>query len=465
LALTDDKTPEGKNRWTTFATGGVLGMLFGFIYVGVPSLTGSIFGTPYQLLPIPWLDLTAATEEFLPATPTNLVFDATLLVVGMVLPFWAIIGGFIGLLTRLCLNPYLYYKGVLVSWRPGMKVVDTVFSNDIDFYLSFGIGLTLAVFFISAGKPIVEALIGKMRKKEGEEEAHSTFRAFTEINRARGDISVWIGVLLYVVSTGAALAACRILIPEFPLGFFLVFVFLYVPAISYATAKLEGIVGQTVHVPLVRQAAFILSGYEGVAIWFAPIPMADYGVHTQEFRVMELTGVKVRSVIKTELLTVPIVLIAGFLFSEFIWRLGPIPSEAYPYTQEVWRLQALNSCLTMTATMGGGSKFIEALNANIIGWSIFGGVVTFAGLSLAGLPTMLLFGFVRGLQMVTPGHMLPQFIGALIGRFYFQRKFGRQRWRKIIPVFLAGFTCGVGLMAMAAVGMALISKSISTLLY
>ena len=33
------------------------------------------------------------------------------------------------------------------------------------------------------------------------------------------------------------------------------------------------------------------------------------------------------------------------------------------------------------------------------------------------------------------------------------------------PVVLAGFLCGIGLMAMASVGIALIAKSISSLLY
>ena len=47
--------------------------------------------------------------------------------------------------------------------------------------------------------------------------------------------------------------------------------------VHLALAKLEGVVGQTVQVPMVQQAAYILSGYRGADIWFAPIPLADHG--------------------------------------------------------------------------------------------------------------------------------------------------------------------------------------------
>jgi len=470
MVLAEEKGTRKRWRWNAFAVGGVLGLAFGFIYVGIPSLTGSLLGTPFYLLPIPWKDLTVSTERFLPATPTNLVFDLTLVILGMVLPFWAVVGGFLGLLVTLTLNPILYNAKILHTWRPGMGLVDTMFSNTLDFYLSFGIGLTLAIFLISIGtmlRPFVKRLFtrGKGAREELRRE-RSGLRAMFQRNRLRGDIPIWISLFIYVASTFLYIGVSRWLLgPHFNFWFFVIFAFLYTPIISYASAKLEGLVGQTVGIPLVREAAFILSGYRGVAIWFAPIPIVNYGGQTRSFRVVELTGTRVTSLIKTELVTIPVVIIASFLFSQFIWRLGPIPSEAYPFTQEVWRLQALNSCLTYTATMEGGSKFLEAVNTRIIGIGCGLGVSMYALLSLLNMPTFLVFGFIRTLGQTTPGHVLPEMIGALLGRFYFQKRFGVKQWRRIIPVTLAGFTCGVGLMAMASVGVALIAKSISTLLY
>ena len=469
LVLTEDKEVRKPWRWTAFATGGVLGLAFGFVYMGIPSLTGSFLNNPYQLLPIPWLDLTTSTETILPATAVNLVFDLSLVILGMVLPFWAMVGGFIGLVVTFAANPLLYKYGYLTSWRPGMGVVDTLYSNNIDFYLSFGIGLTLAIFLISVGgflRPLLRRLLGFEKPDHSRQiRQSSTLREIFTINRLRGDISVWIAIGVYVASTVSSLVVCGWLIPGFPWVFFAAFGLLYIPIISYTTAKLEGLVGQTMPMGLIREAAFILSGYKGVAIWFAPMSTANYGMRTREFRVAELTGTRVGSMVKTELVILPVAIVGIILFAHFIWRLGPIPSEAYPFTQEVWRLQALNSCLTYTATVEGGSKFMEALKFKIVAMGAGLGVGSFSLLSWLGYPTFLIFGIVRGLGQTTPGHVLPEFIGALIGRFYLQRKFGRRQWRRTIPVVLAGFSCGMGLVAMASVGLALIAKSISPLIY
>ena len=51
--------------------------------------------------------------------------------------------------------------------------------------------------------------------------------------------------------------------------------FLYTPIISYVTARLEGMVGQAVDVPMVREAGYILSGYRGINIWFIPLPLNE----------------------------------------------------------------------------------------------------------------------------------------------------------------------------------------------
>ena len=81
----------------------------------------------------------------LPAVATGLQFDLGLVFVGMVLPFWAVIGGLVGLLITIIANPILYAQGILHRWHPGMATVDTVFANNFDFYMSFGIGLGLAI--------------------------------------------------------------------------------------------------------------------------------------------------------------------------------------------------------------------------------------------------------------------------------------------------------------------------------
>lgn len=52
---------------------------------------------------------------------------------------------------------------------------------------------------------------------------------------------------------------------------------------------------------------------------------------------------------------------------------------------------------------------------------------------------------------------LPLLVGALLGRYYFARKFGRDLWKRYVPVVMAGFFCGMGLSGMTAVALSLIA--------
>jgi hypothetical protein len=471
-ALAEGRDSKERWRWRCFSLGGVLGMAFGLIYVGLPAMSNAFLGHSIQIIPIPWLDFTSSVSrpDFMPAVPLNITFDAGVIILGMVLPFWAVIGGFIGLLITWVLNPILYHAGMLTTWQPDMTVVDTLYSNQIDFYLSFGIGLTFAIFFVGVRqvfKPIWQSLLGRSPSKVGQDGGRGGFLSQLKRNRERGDMSIVLSLLIYVFSTLTYIGVCVLIMPgdpvtgvgRFPWLFFLGFAFLYQPMIGYVNAKLEGMVGQNVSIPMVQQAAFILSGYRGAEIWFAPIPIGDHSSSVNSFRVMELTGTRLIGLVKVELIAVPVLLISSFLFCELIWRLAPIPSDAYPFTEQVWRLNALNFSLMVTSTMEGASPFMEALKFDIVGYGFFAGLFMFMFLSFLGLPTFLIYGAVRGLNQSTPGGLFLELIGAFVGRFYLQKKFGPQLYKKYVMVVFAGFSAGVGLIGMGTVALVLIANS------
>jgi len=241
-----------------------------------------------------------------------------------------------------------------------------------------------------------------------------------------------------------------------------------VPVISYVTARLEGIAGQALQIPYVREAGIICAykylGYSGIGIWFAPIPLHNYGMGTVRFRQIELTGTSIRSVIKSEFVVMPIILVASLLFSQFLWRLAPIPSAAYPYTQEMWDLRARQQLLWVSSTMEGDSVFWQALNFHWITWGLGAGLIMYIFLATFGLPIFLIYGVVKGLNQTMPGNHIPMLLGALVGRFYFQKRYGKQ-WRPYVIVILAGFTCGTGLAGMVASGIALTSKAVQQTIY
>ena len=79
-----------------------------------------------------------------------------------------------------------------------------------------------------------------------------------------------------------------------------------------------------------------------------------------------------------------------------------------------------------------------------------------------GLPILFFYGLVSGTH-VLPAYALPQFVGAMLGRYYFQKRYGVENWKAFTPVLVAGYYCGMGLIGMAAVALALLSKSVSRL--
>jgi hypothetical protein len=454
---TEDKKTGWK--WRVFSIGGMIGLIFGAIYVLFPVLSGLIFTESIRLIPIPWADFTRSTESFLPAVATGIQLDLGLVFTGMVLPFWAVIGGLCGLIITFIANPILYEHGILHRWHQGMGTVDTVFANNFDFYMSFGIGLGLAIGVI--GVWFVAKSFGKHSGGEG-------YRALFTTNKARGDINFWVSIGIYVFSTLSYIGFCLWLVPNFPWIFFILYGFIYTPIISYITARMEGIAGQFVSLPLVREASFIAGakffGYQGIEIWYAPIPIHNYGKATVDFREIELTGTSLRGIIKAEIVVFPVVMVASLLFSQFIWQLAPLPSASYPYAQELWHLQALNTLLMQTSTLEGNSLFFQALNGWVVSAGLSFGLITYFLLSIFGLPILLVYGVVRGLGQSIPHGLILEVVGALIGRYYFLKRYGAM-WRQYAPVLLAGFSCGMGLMGMFSMGCTLILKSLGKLAY
>ncbi|MBW1840388.1 MAG: peptide transporter [Deltaproteobacteria bacterium] len=462
MALAESTEEKQKSwKWRVFSIGGVIGLLFGAIYVLLPIVSGLLFTEPIRLIPIPWVELTRHTEGVLPAVATGIQLDIGLIFIGMVLPFWAVIGGLVGLIITVVANPILYKQGILHRWHLGMGTVDTVFANNFDFYMSFGIGLGLAIAVLG-----IWSVLRSFGKSNGNQ--RGSWKDLFHPPPGRGDFNFWISIGIYVVSTLAYVGLCVWLVPNFPWIFFLGYGFVFTPLISYITARMEGIAGQFVSLPLVREASFIAGakyfGYQGIEIWYAPIPIHNYGEATVHFRQIELTGTSIRGIIKAEIVVFPVVMISSLLFSQFIWRLAPIPSSSYPYAQELWHLQALNTLLMQTSTLEGNSLFFQALKGSYVLSGLGFGLVTYGILSFFGLPILLIYGVVRGLGQSAPHGMILEVFGAMLGRFFFLKRYGAM-WRQYAPVLLAGFSCGMGLTGMFAMGFALILKSLGRLAY
>ena len=462
-----DKDAESSWRWRVFAIGGAMGLAFGAVYLLLPTLSGALTGTNIQLLPIPFSDFTPKTGAYLDAVATGISWDFGNLIAGMVMPFFGMLGSFIGLIVMMVANPILYKFGILHNWKFGDTTIDTLFKNNIDFYFSFQIGIAVAIAAIGLYK--VFRSVQRARKKARESEDGGDRWGATKPPEGRGDIKTWVVITCYFVITAIYTAVSAALLYYYHdgwtaansrvIGIVLLLGFVYTPFISYVTARLEGMVGQAVAIPFIKEASLILSGYQGIAVWFLPIPMANYGAMTVFYRQCELTGTKFTSIWKTQLILYPVILVSSIFFMNFIWGLDEVPSAAYPFAEMMWELQARNQCIMLTSTLGEYSMFEQAFNWTYLGCGTGFGVVLFTGLSWLGAPIMLVYGLVRGLGQSMPHAIIPQFIGALVGRYYFQKKL-KLRWRQYIPVVAAGFACGMGLITTVGVGITFLSKAV-----
>lgn len=448
-------------RWRMFCVGSGIGMIFGLIYMGLPTITGSFFDSPLMVFKIPFADFTAYTEDFLPATATGMSFDMGNLILGMTLPYFSMLGSFIGLIFTFIMNPILQTYGMMPTWKQGDDTVTTLFANNVDFYFSFQIGVSLAIAIYG-----IAVAIMTVRRNRDTAAGKQSMEEIEHRSRLRGHVpGKWV-CLSYIVTCSSYILLSGWLIDWHPgvMAVLFFFGFLYTPLISYVTARLEGLAGQVIEIPFITELAFIMSGYTGVKIWFMPIPKSNYGVQVVNYKQAELLGCKFGSIWKAQFFLFPVIIISTVLFSSFIWSLAEIPSAVYPFTMEIWDLNAKNACLLYSSTLGEYSQFSEALGF----WRFFSGLssaaVVMSILGWFGAPTMLFFGVVRGLGQTAPHTVVPNFIGAIIGKYYFERKFGRE-WRKMIPVVSSGFFVGTGLISMLSVGIVFLSKAISTVSY
>lgn len=450
-------------RWRVFSLASMLGLVWGAVYIGVPALTGVMMSRPIQILKIPWIDFTTNIEGFAPTGVFALRTNLDAMLGGFVLPFPMVLARFVAqIFTQFILNPQILYRmEILHSWHPGDDVRATGFADNIDFWLSFGIGKSFcfAIIGILVTVPMLIKYRSAGAREAGERGSFAT-------PPGRGDFPIWLAAAMWVVAMSVhTYVLHKYLVPLFPLGFLLFFGFFWTPVNSYINARAYGILNQQLFdIPYLQQATFILSRYEEIDIWFAPIPQEDYGGGTMNWRVLELTGTTFTSSIAATIITLPILLVSGILVYHFIWKLAPIPSAVYPNAQVTWPMGVTDRCMWVTSLRDGQSQMLQAIRGKYVLLGLSSclglyGVMWLANPIFPGGHSMWYYGFLHGLGG-DPGTEVWTLLGALLGKYYMIKRFGLKRWYRYTPVMAAGFSCGVGLVSMATVAVALVSKAV-----
>jgi hypothetical protein len=467
-ALAEAASKEESWRWRVFSIGTMAGLVFGFFYVAIPVFTGVVFNKALTLIPIPFFDLTSSTETILPGALTGISGDIGAVLVGFVIPFPIVAGSFVSsIFCKVFPMPNILHSlGAFGSaatngWTPGMDAINTRLVTDIKFWMSIGIGLQIAVAiigFMHVGK----ALRGYTKQVRGR-------GLFAEVPKGRGDIALWIPLAVWFTITCFYIVLTQYLLAvdghggQFPWWLLIFFGLIWTPINSFISARMIGLTGQGITFPFLREASIMKSGYQHVDIWYAPIPLADYGSLAQKFREVELTQTKFTSVVKVEFLVLPIFLVSSFLFWAFFWHTSAIPSAQHPYAQRFWPLAATFQAMFQTINKPDGPKWVlEGINIPRIAWGTGVGLALYGVMSALKLPSLFYYGMIGGVG-AWPAHAIPTFFGAWLSRRYFAKRFGVDQWRMYAPVLLAGFSCGTGLISMAAIALALIAKAVNYL--
>jgi hypothetical protein len=117
------------------------------------------------------------------------------------------------------------------------------------------------------------------------------------------------------------------------------------------------------------------------------------------------------------------------------------------------------TCMWTTATKTGKSFILDAISWQKVVAGFGVGWALYAVVAPCRWPMLLFYGLVGGIG-AWPHATLLTVTGAMLGRFYFARRFGREQWRRYTPVICAGFFCGMGLVGMLCVGLAMVVKSV-----
>lgn len=458
IALAESSADKDKKgfRQYCFSIGVMCGAAFSIFYTGIPILTSAFFGKSLQLIPIPFLDLTPHIESVLPGAILGITLNAALLFTGFVIPWRIAVGMFTStVFFQVFLNTVLQQNGLLPSWAPGKDAIQTHVAATLDLYLSVGIGTSFAIFAVGLFG-MIKAIRGySKKKKQGDTGGEGPdLSKFWYHDKGRGDPSTKAMVVLWLAVSVAFVLLSNHLInhgaaPEdrFHIGWLIGFAFIWTPMNTYINARMSGIAGQNAGVPFVFESAIFASGYRKLNIWFAPMPLHNYGHTADLFRVCELTRTKISSIFKAELLIFPLMLFASFIFWSYITGLGPIPSDQYAYVQKFWPVHAQMRAVWASSMQDGQPVLLEALKPGVIGTAFGAAVAAFASFSWLGISAQYLYGAIAAVNQY-PHMAVTIFTGACLGRFVLAKKFGRERWQNFAPILAVGFGAGLGLVAM-----------------
>lgn len=431
----------------------ILSLTMGAIYGLLLYLTPMILGPQAQLLPYPWVDLTSYTQHYIPGAVVGIATDPLGFLYGMILPpslTFAMLAGslatwFFG--NTLTLTTFQSFSPQWVEeYSPGMGIFLILQRAGLRLWLSLFMGLSfgLAIFlFIATSRKMVRA-----------------FRALPKLAKLKGGPGYPSPKKLLAVffcSTLLSALLYYLLLPEVPFWLPLIISIGFSFILASLGARIFGELGLTFSSDFIYnmwKATIYFSPYNGYAAWiFTPV-IAGFGTggYANATKVAYATGTRPMDYYKATIISFVIVAVFGLLFTDFFWRIAPIPSFVYPYVYGLWPNYAISDSLFSTRQIIINPEQILigigiAMGAGFLSWP----------LNKLGIPFSAV-GLVGGMY-ATPPYTIMVFIMSLVSRYLMTSLLGKEKWNSVRSIFLAGFSAGIGITVAIGTTITLISRA------
>ncbi len=436
---------------------GILGFSWGILVYAIPFLVQAWTGRQFQLIPIPWIDMTKLVEGNFPGAIFGLHTDIIFYATGLVIPFGvsasmaigslavSFFGNWMTVAYNLGPDTDLAKPGYQSWYVPGMSLDLITTRSLMYFWFPIRIGLGLAVGIaplLHHPRYLVNAI------------SHLS-NPFPPKGRRRSDVvSRPLIIVPLIVSLIAGTAVFAILVPDFLFSniWFIPFVVLMPFLSTLIRGRTRGEAGVTVLLPVgsLQNMMFIFSGYQKADVWFAPSPMTNQGAGwLNSLKVAQLTGTSATSMIKAYLLLLPFTVVIGFTYVDLLWRTAPIPSTSYPGAQIYWPIDATRQTLWIRGIRSG------MLNPMWILYSFIAGAGVYFAFALTGLPISYI-GLAAGANMLPPLAMAI-FVGGVVSKILSHRL--GEKWRFMSRLVAAGLAMGESIAITISVAISLIMNS------
>jgi len=440
----------------------VIGLIWGGLLYTTPFIIQAWSGQYFQVIPIPWIDMTMYVRDNMPGAILGIATDLGPIAMSWILPTSTVAAMIAGSLAVYFFgNYFIVTQGLSAKawWSPKLDI-NLIYQNSmINFWVSPIIGFSLA-----AG---IAPLIFRWR---------SVARAISAIRYAGRDRSrkrteplplLWLSIIPMVVCSVALAAMYAILAPDLFQSFPYITVLCFIlPFLSSLIAgRVIGETGVTVSPGAnFTNAIFYLSGYKGVNGWFVGnwSPFYTRSIDRNgsfvlsNLKLAQLTETKSMDYIKMFWLMWPLAMLIGFLFMELFWRMAPIPSARYPATRIFWPIYAI----TQSVWIGG--EAVGVFQVQYLLSAFFIGVGLYAVQHFLPIPFSYI-ALAAGINTVSPfaitmliGEVLKQIIKFIIGK---------EKWNQYRTIAAAGLYIGEGIAVTVGVSIAVIVNSIWTSTY